>query len=101
MSELVRICSRSELPPVGEAREVEYQGRLLCMANDRGRLTLMDNVCPHRGGPLGQGLIENGKLICPWHAWAFDLKTGQATHSQDRVQVFEVEMRGEDVFGRL
>ena len=101
MSELVRICSRSELPPEGEARELDYHGRLLCVARDRGRVILMDDVCPHRGGPLGQGLIEDGKLICPWHAWAFDLKTGKATHSQDRVQIFEVEVKGDDVFGRL
>ena len=62
----------------------------------------MDNVCPHRGGPLGQGMIEGGKLICPWHAWAFDLKTGQAAHTaMAKVPVYEVKVEGEDVLAKL
>jgi len=102
MSEFVRICSRAELPPHGEARELQCGGRLFCIANQKGRVTLMDDVCPHRGGPLGQGLIENGKLICPWHAWAFDLKTGEATHSPDtKVEVYETKIEGDEIFARL
>jgi nitrite reductase (NADH) small subunit len=62
----------------------------------------MDNVCPHRGGPLGQGLIEEGKLICPWHAWAIDLKTGEVTHSpQAKVETYEVKTEGDDVLAKL
>jgi nitrite reductase (NADH) small subunit len=51
---------------------------------------------------LGQGLIEDGKLICPWHAWAFDLKTGEATHSPDaKVEIYEAKIEGDDVLARL
>lgn len=58
-------------------------GRVLCVARVAGELVAMDNVCPHRGGPLGQGLVEDGRIVCPWHAWAFDAKTGCASHNRN------------------
>lgn len=62
----------------------------------------MNNVCPHRGGPLGQGIIEDGKIICPWHAWAFDVKTGVAVHTANaKVEVYEVKVEGDDVLAKL
>jgi nitrite reductase (NADH) small subunit len=102
MSEFVRICARAELPSSGNALEFSAGDRTLCIANEHGEITAMDNVCPHRGGPLGQGMIEGGKVICPWHAWAFDLKTGAAQHSpQTRVDVYEVRVEDEDVLVRI
>jgi nitrite reductase (NADH) small subunit len=102
MSEFVRICGKAELPASGEAREIAVGERLLCIANEKGFISAMDNVCPHRGGPLGQGMIEGGKVICPWHAWAFDLRTGAAVHSPlTKVPVYEVKVEGEDVLVKL
>ena len=75
---------------------------MLCIANVGGDISAMDNVCPHRGGPLGEGIVENGKVVCPWHAWAFDLKTGEATHAPlTKVPVYEVKVEGEDVLAKL
>jgi nitrite reductase/ring-hydroxylating ferredoxin subunit len=94
--------SVSELPPPGEAREAECGERQICIANSGGEISAMDNVCPHRGGPLGQGIVEDGKLICPWHAWAFDVKTGEATHTpQAKVDVYEIKVAGGDVLVKL
>lgn len=94
--------STSELPPPGEAREVACGDFMLCIANSNGTISAMNNVCPHRCGPLGQGVIEDGKLICPWHAWAFDVKTGDAVHtSKAKVEVYDVKIEGEDVLVRL
>lgn len=62
----------------------------------------MDDVCPHRGGPLGQGIIEDGKIICPWHAWAFDVKTGIAVHTPNaKVEVYDVKIEGDDVLVKV
>ncbi len=102
MTEFLKIMSTSELPPEGEAREVVCGNRQLCIANLQGEISAMDNVCPHRGGPLGQGIIENGKIICPWHAWAFDVRTGIAEHSAgDKVEVYEVKIEGDEVLVKL
>jgi nitrite reductase (NADH) small subunit len=102
MSEFVRVMGVSELPPAGEAREAVCGERQICIANSGGEISAMDNVCPHRGGPLGQGIVEDGKLICPWHAWAFDVRSGVAVHSPDaKVDVYEIKVAGEDVLVKL
>lgn len=102
MSEFVRICAKADLPPAGNATEVIVGDKTVCLANVNGEISAMDNVCPHRGGPLGQGMVENGKIICPWHAWTFDVKTGVAEHSpQVKVEVYEVKVEGEDVLAKL
>ena len=102
MPEFVKICAKGELPPPGEACEMSAAGKMLCVANDGGEISILDNVCPHREGPLGQGMIENGKLLCPWHAWAFDLKTGQVEHiPQQKVEMYEVKIEDEDVLVKI
>lgn len=101
MSEFVRICGKSDLPTRGKAKEFVADGSELCVANVDGSILATSNVCPHRQGPLGQGLVEHGKIICPWHGWAFDLKSGCSVHSpQAKVEVFEVKVEGEDVLVR-
>jgi nitrite reductase (NADH) small subunit len=101
MSELVRICAKRELPRRGEAREFRLGLKTLCIANVDGVIHALDNECPHRGGPLAEGMIEEGKLICPWHAWTFDPTTGAEENSQGRVAVYPVSVDGEEVFVRI
>jgi len=58
----------------------------------------MDNVCVHRGGPLGQGVVADGKVICPWHGWQYDPKTGVPLENPAlRVAVYPLKVEGEDV----
>jgi nitrite reductase (NADH) small subunit len=93
------LCKVSELPGEGEAREFECSGgRMVCVAKVKGEILAMDNVCVHRGGPLGQGMIEHGKIVCPWHGWAYDPKSGAATHNPSaRVKVYPVRIVGDEV----
>jgi len=98
MGEFVRIGSRSELPPEGEAREFPVGERVVCIANVQGVVSAIDNVCLHRGGPLGQGVIEGDKLICPWHGWQYDPRTGEAAHDPAaKVKVYPLKVEGDDV----
>ena len=101
MRELVKLCTRSELPQPGEAKEFAVGARTLCIANVDGSIRALDNECPHRGGPLSEGVIEEGKLVCPWHAWAFDPVTGATDSSQERVAVYPVTITGEEVSVQL
>jgi nitrite reductase (NADH) small subunit len=63
MANFVKIAAKSDLPPAGEAREFPCGDKMICVANVEGTLSAMDNVCLHRGGPLGQGVIDGGKVI--------------------------------------
>jgi nitrite reductase (NADH) small subunit len=102
MSEFVRICSRAELPQEGLAKEFSVEGRSLCVANFDGVIRATDNECPHNGGPLSEGQVEGGKIVCPWHAWAFDPVTGEAAHFPEaKVQVYELNIRNSDVLVKL
>jgi nitrite reductase (NADH) small subunit len=102
MSSLIRICAVAELPGEGEACEMMAIGRPFCVARVDGEIAVLDGVCPHNEGPLGQGIVENGRVVCPWHAWAFDAKTGVAEHSaRARVQVYEASVENGELLVRL
>jgi nitrite reductase (NADH) small subunit len=102
MAEFVRIADVSELPPEGEAREFEFQGKTICVARANGEITAMDNVCLHKGGPLGQGVVMGDKIVCPWHGWEFELKTGKlGAGTEMGVAVYRVRLEGNDFLVEL
>jgi len=102
MSEFVKLTSKADLTAENEAKEFTVGDKTICVANVNGTITAMDNVCLHRGGPLGQGMIEEGKLVCPWHGWQYDPQTGQAVHSPAaKVAVYPLKMENEDVLIEL
>jgi len=79
--------------------EAEMNGVAVCLANVGGNLAAMDNWCPHRRGPLGQGWIEGKAVVCPWHAWAFDAETGVALPPERaKVDVFPVKIEDDAVW---
>ena len=71
----VRVAEPGDIPP-GAARVVEVEGRSIAVCNVDGRYYGIDNTCPHRGGPLGEGDLEGAVIACPWHAWRWDVRTG-------------------------
>jgi nitrite reductase (NADH) small subunit len=102
LSEKVRLASKAALPAAGEACEFEVGERVICVANVNGEFSALDNVCPHRGGPLGQGMIEGDKIVCPWHGWQFDAKTGAVGHApSQRITTYPLILEGDDVYVEL
>lgn len=102
MAEWVRLCGAAEAPAPGLAIEAEAKGVAVCLANVQGELAALDNWCPHRRGPLGQGWVEGEAVVCPWHSWAFDVKTGEAHPPEKaKVEVFPVKIEGDDVLVQL
>jgi nitrite reductase (NADH) small subunit len=55
---------------------VSVGSKTLALFSVGGEIHAIDNVCPHRGGPLGEGHLEGSVVRCPFHSWAFDVKTG-------------------------
>lgn len=98
MSNFTKLTTESELPPANQAKEFPCGAKEICIANVNGTYFAIDNVCLHQGGPLGQGTIEGGKVVCPWHGWQYDPKTGQTTHNANlKVAVYPLKIENGDV----
>jgi len=98
MAEWVRLCNVEEAPAEGAVCERSAGGRDLCLARIGGELKAVDNLCPHRQGPLSEGWIEGNSVVCPWHSWAFDLTTGDASYPEgERVAAFALRVDGGNV----
>ena len=80
--------------PAGEKR--------LALCEVDGAVHVVDGVCPHRGGWLGQGALHGKLLVCPWHAWEFDCTTGECDFNP-RITIahHQVEISGDDLLVNL
>jgi nitrite reductase (NADH) small subunit len=102
VSQWVRLCAAKESPAPGNVMEAEVAGVAICLANVEGRLSALDNWCPHRRGPLGQGWIEGEAVVCPWHSWAFNTTTGIAEPPERaKVDIFPVKVENDEVLVNL
>jgi nitrite reductase (NADH) small subunit len=93
----IKLTSTSNLPARNEAKEFPCGERMICVANLEGRFYALDNECVHNGGPLGEGVVFDGKIVCPWHAWAYDLKTGELAPGRPGVKPYALKVEGSDV----
>jgi NAD(P)H-dependent nitrite reductase small subunit len=89
-------CAVSAVPP-GTGLQVAAGGKELAIFNVDGAFYAIDNTCPHRGGPLAEGEIEGCAVTCPWHAWTFDLKTGESLTDDLTVARYETKVEGGSV----
>jgi len=65
--------------PEGEGKLFECQGRVMAVFHLRsGAVRATQASCPHRGGPLADGIVGGTTLVCPLHGWKFDLDTGKS-----------------------
>ena len=70
------LCDLDELQE-GNGKYVEIGGFQLAVFLNQGQVYVTDNTCPHAGGSLAGGVVEEGCVVCPWHAWTFRLDNGQ------------------------
>jgi len=82
----------------GRVKSVTCGVKTLCLSHEKGKFGALDNRCPHQGGPLGEGSIENGLLRCPWHGWDYDPISGKAPGFDDGVETFATEVREDGVW---
>ena len=77
--------------PAGAVGEVQTNDATYALCNVDGELYCLDGTCPHIGGPLGQGTLQGHLLVCPWHGWEFDCRTGALDGDQaERVFTYPV-----------
>ena len=101
MGEFRRVIAASELAP-GQCREALAGDRPIALCNVAGEFHALENRCAHRGGPLGQGVLAGTVLVCPWHAWGFDVTTGISdVNAELRVGRYEVKLEDGQVFVKV
>lgn len=83
MPEFYTLAEASQIPG-DRGLSVRVGEREFALFRIDGEYYALDGCCPHRGGPLGEGLIENGHVYCPLHGWEFDVKTGACIGEPER-----------------
>jgi len=97
----VRVAGVGDVNP-GEGRVVAADGRSVALFTVDGHYYAIDNTCPHRGGPLGEGDLEGTVVACPWHAWRWDVTSGANTNNPAlKLACFPVAEEGGAVFVEL
>ena len=98
MARLIKVAETKNLTP-GKAAAVELEGNRIAVFNVGGTFYAIDDTCPHAGGPLSEGQVDGGKVVCPWHEAEFDLKTGDvlAPPAFEGVKSYKVVVEGNDV----
>jgi nitrite reductase/ring-hydroxylating ferredoxin subunit len=85
--------------PEGSVSERLILGREILLCRRNGIVYALSNTCPHVGGPLSQGNFDDHIIVCPWHAWEFDCRTGQCLMGGNTsIETFAVRESGGEVF---
>jgi len=84
MNEWTPICRIDEIPVLGSRRVARNQGLdVAVFRNDKDEVFALLDRCPHKGGPLSQGIVFGSSVACPLHNWTIGLCTGQAAALDD------------------
>ena len=98
MAKTVKVAQASGLSP-GSGTTADAEGQRIALFNVDGTFYAIDDTCPHRGGPLGEGDVNGAVVTCPWHGATFDVRTGAVTGPPARAsgRSFRVRVEGDVV----
>ena len=97
-----KVLDRKEELPEGRVKTITAGHKGICLTHFEGKFSALDNKCPHQGGPLGEGSIENGMLRCPWHGWDYHPCTGKPPGGyDDGVETYEIKEENGAVYVAL
>ncbi len=87
---------------IGKSAIIDVGDKEIALFNYKGHFYAIDNTCPHRGSPLGEGRIEEGVLICPNHEWRFELKSGWCPQNPElSTEVYPIKVHDGKIYIRL
>jgi len=88
----IDVC-RLDAIPLGQGRAFLVGDRTLAIFRQRdGRVFAIDNACPHRGGPLAEGIAGGGIVVCPLHGRKIDLHSGRCLGEEETVRTYAVDV---------
>jgi nitrite reductase/ring-hydroxylating ferredoxin subunit len=92
------VCALNEIRK-GEGKHFKPQGgrwrnKVMAVFEENGEINVTNFVCPHSGGPIGDGAIKDGIVECPWHGWRFHVDTGLSADAEDghALAVYETQV---------
>jgi nitrite reductase/ring-hydroxylating ferredoxin subunit/DMSO/TMAO reductase YedYZ heme-binding membrane subunit len=92
-NDLVDVCGVDEIEDPG-SRIITLAGDRLAIFRYDGKISALSNACKHQNGPLGEGRIVNGCVVCPWHGYEYRLASGQSPPPfTEKVPTFRVQLR--------
>ena len=99
MGQFVKVGTKADFEDLEGGKLVEAGGQKIAIFDLGGNLYAVENTCPHRGGPLAEGITAGEEVICPWHGSRFNVKTGavMTPPAQQGVKSFPVRITGDDV----
>ena len=93
----VKIGSIAALPS-GSVMEVILGDDSYAICNPDGHLYALSGICPHAGGPIGQGTLQDNMVTCPWHEWSYDCRTGENDFDPAiKLDTLAVKVEGDDI----
>ena len=102
MGEYRKIGTTGDVLPGRPARIFEVDGFEIAVWNVDGNYYAYRNVCPHRGGPVGEGDVDGKIVTCPWHGWSYDITTGISTvNATTHLVACDLKIEGEELFVRV
>ena len=94
-----KVLDNRKTLPEGRVTTVTAAHKSICLTHFKGKISALDNKCPHQGGLLGEGSIEKGWLRCPWHGWDYHPCTGKSPDGfGDGLETYDVKTEGEAVY---
>jgi nitrite reductase/ring-hydroxylating ferredoxin subunit len=99
MAMFVNVGTTQELEALEGGKLVEAAGQRIAIFNVGGKYWAIEDACPHRGGPLSEGMLADDEVICPWHGSRFNVRTGAVVTppAQKNVKSFPVRVVGTEV----
>lgn len=98
MAEWIRVCALEEIPVLGARVVRDAAGDISVFRNGDDEVFALHDKCPHKGGPLSQGIVHGRSVTCPLHNWKIDLCNGAAIAPDSGcARAFEVRIEGGDV----
>ncbi|MEQ5795028.1 nitrite reductase small subunit NirD [Paracoccus sp. NFXS7] len=92
---MIDIAALDDIPPQGARVVRTLHGCVAVFRTADDRVFALDDRCPHKGGPLSEGIVHGTQVTCPLHNWVFDMATGQAQGAdEDRVVTHPVRVEG-------
>jgi nitrite reductase/ring-hydroxylating ferredoxin subunit len=93
----VRVCKTTDIKE-GSGKSIEVNGTPVAVFNVSGTFYAINDICGHRGGPLGEGELDGKTVVCPWHGWRYDVTTGANELVPELpTNRYELRVEGEDI----